>query len=89
MPARNTPTDFPIEVLAAPTDGLLLVPIGRRGVWGALRSVRQTMASLRENGSSPRTAFVVAMSPDGRIVPGRAREASVFMVGYRLEDSPG
>jgi hypothetical protein len=87
MPARNTPLDAPLEVLATPTDGVLLVPIGQRGVWGALRSVHQTMASLRENGSSPRTAFVVAMSADGRIVPGRAREASVFVVGYRLSDS--
>jgi hypothetical protein len=85
MPARNARTSAPIEVLAARTDGVLLVPIGERGVWGALRTVHQTMASLRENGSTPRTAFVVAMSPDGRIVPGRAADASVFMVGYRLE----
>lgn len=81
MPARNTPS---VEVLSARTDGVLLVPIGPRGVWGALRSVHRAMASLRDNGSSPKTAFVVAMSPDGRIVPGRDQEASVFVVGYRL-----
>jgi hypothetical protein len=88
MPAGDTPSDAPLEVLATPTDGLLLVPIGARGAWGALRSVHQAMASLRQNGSSPRTAFVVAMSPEGRIVPGRDREASVFVVGYRLSGSP-
>lgn len=87
MPARNTPSDAPLEVLATPTDGVLLVPIGARGVWGALRSVHQAMASIRQNGSSPRTAFVVAMLPDGRIVPGRDPDASVFVVGYRLSDS--
>jgi hypothetical protein len=81
MPANDTST---VEVLSTRTDGLLLVPIGPRGIWGALRSVHRTMASLRDTGSSPRTAFVVAMSPDGRIVPGRAHEASVFVVGYRL-----
>ncbi len=86
MPARDTPADTPVEVLSARTDGVLLVPIGARGAWGALRSVHQAMASLRENGSSPKAAFVVAMAPDGRIVPGRDREASVFMVGYRLSE---
>ena len=85
MPARNARTKPPVEVLAARVDGILLAPIGERGVWGALRSVHQAMASLRENGSSPRTAFVVAMSSDGQIVPGRAADASVFVVGYRLE----
>jgi hypothetical protein len=85
MPARRTSP--PVEVLSAPTDGVLLVPIGQRGVWGALRSVHQAMASLRENGSTPRTAFVVAMSPEGQIVPGRGADASVFVVGYRLEQS--
>ena len=87
MPAMNTPADTSVEVLSARTDGVLLVPIGARGVWGALRSVHQAMASLRENGSSPKAAFVVAMAPDGRIVPGRHREASVFVVGYRMTDS--
>jgi hypothetical protein len=85
MPARNARIKAPVEVLAARIDGVLLAPIGGQGVWGALRSVRRAMSSLRENGSVPRTAFVVAMSPDGRIVPGRTDDASVFVVGYRLE----
>ena len=81
MPACSPPD---IEVLSARTDGVLLVPIGPRGIWSALRSVHRTMASLRDNGTTPKTAFVVAMSSDGRIVPGRGGEASVFVVGYRL-----
>lgn len=85
MPARNARTKAPVEVLAARIDGVLLAPIRGHGIWGALRSVRRAMSSLRENGSVPRTAFVVAMSPDGQIVPGRTDDASVFVVGYRLE----
>jgi hypothetical protein len=78
----SSPPD--VEVLSAHTDGILLVPIGPSGIWSALSSVHRTMASLRDNGTTPKTAFVVAMSSDGRIVPGRSGEASVFVVGYRL-----
>ena len=80
MPA--SPPD--VEVLSARTDGLLLVPIGPRGIWTALRSAHRALASLRDSGATPRTAFVVAMSSEGRIVPGRSGKASVFVVGYRL-----
>jgi hypothetical protein len=82
MPLSRPPD---VEVLSARTDGVLLVPIGPRGNWpAALRSAHRPMASLRDSGAMPRTAFVVAMSSEGRIVPGRNGEASVFVVGYRL-----
>jgi hypothetical protein len=81
MPASSPPD---VEVLSARTDGVLLVPIGPRGTWTALRSAHRAMASLGDRGATPRTAFVVAMSSQGRIVPGRSGKASVFLVGYRL-----
>jgi hypothetical protein len=41
------------------------------------------MARLREAGLRPGLSFVFALAEDGRIVPGRDPEASVFVLGYR------
>jgi hypothetical protein len=41
------------------------------------------MARLRQDGLRPGLSFVVALAADGRIVPGRHPDASVFLLGYR------
>jgi hypothetical protein len=41
------------------------------------------MARLRQAGLRPWLSFVIAIAEDGRIVPGRDPEASVFLLGYR------
>jgi hypothetical protein len=64
-------------------DGLILAPIDR-GPWSALRALREGMAHLRRGGRDPRTAFVLAISRTGRIVPGRSSNAAVFVLAYRV-----
>lgn len=64
-------------------DGLILAPIDRRP-WSAVRALRAGMAELRRGGREPRTAFVLAISRAGRIVPGRSSAAAVFVLAYRV-----
>ncbi|MGH2722898.1 MAG: hypothetical protein ACRDI0_01315 [Actinomycetota bacterium] len=64
-------------------DGLLVAPIGPRGRWAALRSLRAGMAALRDGGGRPALHFVLALSEDGRVVPGRSPDASLFVLAYR------
>jgi hypothetical protein len=64
-------------------DGLIVAPI-RRGPWAALRSLRAAMAELRRRHQSPRVSWVLAIDDRGRIVPGRAADAAVFVLAYRL-----
>ncbi len=68
---------------ATTVDGLLLAPIGRRGRWAALRTLRAGMAELREAGLRPVLYFVMALAEDGRVVPGRSPDATLFLLGYR------
>jgi len=44
------------------------------------------MAERRRGGREPKTAFVVAVSRSGRIVPGRSSEAALFVLAYRVLD---
>jgi hypothetical protein len=64
-------------------DGLILAPI-ERGPWSALRALREGMAELRRGGREPRTAFVLAISKEGRIVLGREARVDLFVMGYRI-----
>jgi hypothetical protein len=64
-------------------DGLVLAPIGR-SPWRALRALRRAMAELQRANLEPRLTWVLAISHQGRIVPGRAPDAAVFVMGYRL-----
>jgi hypothetical protein len=61
----------------------MLAPVSARGRWAALRALHEGMARLREAGLRPGLSFVFALADDGRIVPGRDPEASVFVLGYR------
>lgn len=72
------------EALPAPVDGLLLAPIGHRGMWPALRTLRTGMAGLRRGGLRPRMTFVIALAEDGHVVPGRHPDARLFILGYTL-----
>jgi hypothetical protein len=83
MPARSTRASLRPTVLQSGADGLMLAPVGSRGRWGALRALHEGMARLREAGLRPGLSFVFALAEDGRIVPGRDPEASVFVLGYR------
>jgi hypothetical protein len=66
----------------ASLDGVLIAPVGRRGRWAALCSLRQGMTELRGHGEHPRVGFVMALADDGRIVHGRHPDASLFVLGY-------
>jgi hypothetical protein len=71
------------DIAAAP-DGMLLAPVSGQGPWEALRELHEGMAGLRRAGRAPELTFVHAISADGRIVPGRHRDAAVFVLGYRF-----
>jgi hypothetical protein len=64
-------------------DGLVLAPIAG-SPWRALRALRRAMADLQRTGLQARLTWVVAISDQGRIVPGRTPDAAVFVMGYRL-----
>jgi hypothetical protein len=68
-------------------DGLMLAPVGRRGPWGALRSLRAGMRDLRRQGTSAHVSFVVVLSREGRLVSPRDTAAAVFVLGYGTDDS--
>jgi hypothetical protein len=46
------------------------------------------MAELQRENLEPRLTWVLAISHQGRIVPGRAPDAAVFVMGYRLAALP-
>lgn len=81
MPANTTSS---ATVPAKVADGLLVAPIGTRGRWAALRSLRAGMAALRDAGEQPVLHFVMALSEDGRLVSGRSPDASIFVLAYRV-----
>jgi hypothetical protein len=83
MPARSTRASVRATILPTGADGLILPPVGPRGRWAALRALHRGMARLREAGLRPGLSFVLALAEDGRIVPGRDPQASVFVLGYR------
>jgi hypothetical protein len=85
MPANRATSTM---VSSRTGDGLLVAPIGARGRWAALRSLRAGMAALRKAGGHPVLDFVLALSEDGRPVPGRSPDASLFVLGYRSDRAP-
>ncbi len=64
-------------------DGLILAPIDG-SAWNALRALRSAMAGLHRSGRRARLSWILAVSRDGRIVPGRDIHAVLFVMGYRL-----
>lgn len=80
MPVNRTPAPPVTEIV----DGLVMAPIGRRGLWEALRALRAAMHDLREAGREPVMDFVIALSRDGRLVSGRSPDAALFLLGYRV-----
>jgi hypothetical protein len=82
MPAKTTRSSASI-IRTSPADGLMVAAVRPGGRWSALRALHEGMARLRQGGLRPDLSFVVALADDGRIVPGRDPEASVFLLGYR------
>lgn len=80
MPANPTQARPDVQIV----DGLVTAPIGRRGRWHALRSLRAAMHDLRQAGRDPVMHFVMAVSRDGRVVSGRSPDAALFLLGYRI-----
>lgn len=66
----------------APADNLLLAPVGTRGPWSALQSLRTAMCALRSRGTSPEVVFVLAVARDGRIVQARDPNAAILLLGF-------
>lgn len=64
--------------------GLVSVPVGPNGRWGALRDLRAAMADVRTHGADPRLSFIVALARDGRVVSGRDPDVAMFVLGYRV-----
>jgi hypothetical protein len=64
-------------------DGLIVAPL-RPSPWAALRAFRRAMTDLQRGGRGARVSWVLALSTQGRIVPGNAIEAAVLVLGYRL-----
>jgi hypothetical protein len=84
MPARTARGAGRATIVRTGTaDGLMLAPIRPRGRWAALRALHRGMHELRGEGMQPVLSFVIALAQDGRIVPGRDPEASIFLLGYR------
>jgi hypothetical protein len=67
-------------------DGVLLAPVDR-GPWAALESLRRAMARMQRAGFGPRLVYLFALNRGGQIVPGRAIQAVVFVMGYRLRST--
>lgn len=67
--------------------GLVTVPVGPNGKWGALRDLRSAMADVRKSAGDPRLMFIVALADDGRVVSGRDPDAAVFVLGYRVREA--
>jgi hypothetical protein len=78
LPAHSSDVVTPRAV-----DGLVVAPIAR-SPWVALRELRGAMADLQRRGLEPRVSWVLALDRLGRIVPGRAPGAAMFLLGYRL-----
>jgi hypothetical protein len=81
-----TPQSNPIVLADRAVDGLILAPIDG-SAWGALRSLRSAMAGLQRSGRRARLSWVLAVSREGRIVPGRDINAVLLVMGYRLRSS--
>ncbi|HWC32333.1 MAG TPA: hypothetical protein VG709_04320, partial [Actinomycetota bacterium] len=64
--------------------GLVTVPVGPTGKWGALRYLRSAMAEIRRTAGEPHLAFIVALASDGRVVSGRDPDAALFVLGYSV-----
>jgi hypothetical protein len=83
MPADPTSTSFGTLLTEREVDGLVVAPI-ERSPWGALRALRTAMGDLHREGLRPRLSWVLALSREGRIVPGRAPDAALFVLAYRV-----
>lgn len=88
MPAKPSPSVAAATTIDRSVDGLILAPI-ERSPWAALRELRRAMRELQRIGQDPRLAYVLALSPGGKIVPGRAPEAVLFVLAYRLSRPRG
>jgi hypothetical protein len=82
MPAKTTRSSARI-IRMSPAEGLMVAGVRPGGRCSALRALHEGMARLRQDGLRPGLSFVVALAADGRIVPGRHPDASVFLLGYR------
>jgi hypothetical protein len=83
MPADRTSTSLGTLLTQREVDGLVVAPVDR-SPWRALRALRAAMGHLHQEGLHPRLSWVLALSREGRIVPGRAPDAALFVMGYRL-----
>jgi hypothetical protein len=83
MPADRPSTSLGTLLTEREVDGLMVAPVDG-SPWGALRALRTAMEELHREGLHPRLSWVLALSREGRIVPGRARDAALFVLAYRL-----
>ncbi len=83
MPARTSRSNPASIFPTSSADGLMVASVRTGGRWAALRALHDGMHRLRQAGLRPALSFVIAVADDGRIVPGRDPEASVFLLGYR------
>lgn len=84
MPANRSLAQAAIVLARPQVDGVILAPI-EDGPWPALEALRGAMVGLRHLGLGASVAYVLAVSRDGRIVPGRSPEAALFALAYRFE----
>lgn len=83
MPADRTLAEPQLGSTSA-ASGLVSVPVGPTGKWGALRDLRSAMAEIRRTAGDPSLTFIVALARDGRVVSGRDSDAALFVLGYEV-----
>ena len=64
-------------------DGLLAAVVSD-DPWGAIRSLRAGMKSMRKDGAKPRARFLQAMRQDGSMA-GQAGGAHMLVLGFDLQ----
>ncbi len=83
MPANRTLAEPDLRSFST-VSGLVTVPVGPTGKWGALRDLRSAMAEIRRTAGEPHLTFIVALASDGRVVSGRDPDAALFVLGYSV-----